>query len=167
MQTVLNLRLGEVLFPANLLLQFVQTADMPGAFPNLQWAISVLQRENKEKWQQGIKYKLILMPLLRREAANKIIGRLVTTSEFFGFQRCESRIGKINWVPILSLLCENARATTGKNANSSNSNCNNKYDRNCLKKILICKVRAFQNSYPRDFWRLFLAEWQNILFSRI
>lgn len=49
MQTVLNLHLREVLLPANLLLQFVQTADMPGAFSNLQRAISVLQTENREK----------------------------------------------------------------------------------------------------------------------
>lgn len=81
---ILNLHLWEVLFPANLLVPFFQTADMLGSFSNLQRAISVLQTENKEKWQQDIKYKLIPMPLFRREAANKIIGRLVTTSKLRG-----------------------------------------------------------------------------------
>lgn len=149
MQTALNRCLWEVLFPAMLLPQFVQRADVLGAFSNLQPTISTLQTENKGKWQQGMKNKLILMLLFGRESGNKItgiIGRLVTTAEFLGFQRCESTIGKIIWVPILSSLCDNAWATMGKNANSSNSNCNNKYDRNCLKNINL-QVRASQNSY--------------------
>lgn len=48
MQTVLNLCLWKVLLPANLLLQFLQTAAVLEVFSSLQWDISILQRENKE-----------------------------------------------------------------------------------------------------------------------
>lgn len=65
---------------------------------------------------------------------------------FLGFRGVRAELGKINWVPIPSSLCENAQATMGKNANSNNSNCNHKYDRSCMKNINL-RVRAFQNSF--------------------
>lgn len=42
-----------------------------------------------------------------------------------------------------------------KNANNSNSNCNNKDDRNCLKTNNL-HIRGFQNSYLKDFGDCFL-----------